>query len=425
MNTFKIKPGQLKGQITLPFSKSHTMRACILAMMGKKESTIYNYLESPDTEYMLEAIHMMGAKIKKEKKWLKIQGVDGNLQVPIKPIYVGNSGLTLRFMTAFLAFVDQYSIITGDQSIRSNRPMFPLMDALEQLGVFCISALSNDLAPLIIKGPIHSGKVFMNGEDSQFVSALLMALSFVKRNSFLEVKNPQEKPWIDLTLYWLSRLGISIQHQNHSQYFIPGGASFDDFCISIPGDLSSLAYPLVSALITHSSIKIGNVDLNDAQGDKKFIDILIKMGAKIDWDDKTLTLNVHESKKLRGITVDMNDCIDMVTILAVLACFVEGETVITGVKNAQNKECNRLKAITTELKKMGACIEEKEDGLKIKPSILKGTLVETYHDHRMALSLASAAFGAKGETIIQNIDCIHKTYSSFKKDLNSLGANIL
>jgi 3-phosphoshikimate 1-carboxyvinyltransferase len=227
-----------------------------------------------------------------------------------------------------------------------------------------------------------------------------------------------------LTLDWFKRLGIDYQQQNHTQYVISGNAAYSGFEYTVPGDFSSCAFPLVAALITHSEIRLNNLDMNDVQGDKSLIFALQAMGALIEIDNDKKTVDVKKSKGLVGNKINVNNYIDAVPILAVMGCFAQGETVITGAAIARKKESDRLSVITQELQKMGANITELEDGLIIKPAKLTGTSVSSFDDHRIAMSLAIAALSAEGETIIENTLCVDKSYPNFAQALQKLGASI-
>lgn len=419
MNSFCIKPSKLHGEITIPSSKSHTLRALLFAMMAKSKSVIHHYLDSPDTHAMAHALTLLGSKVAISAE--KIQ-IEPGFKPTENVIDAGNSGQVLRFVGALSALLPSYTVITGDHSIRYNRPVKPMLEGLKKLGAFAESSKLDGYAPIIIRGPITPGKTELLGRDSQPVSALLLATSFLGGTSEIAVQDPGEKPWIDLTLSWLDRFGIRYQNRNYEHYTIYGQASYTGFEMGIPGDFSSAAYPIVAALITDSELTLHNVDMNDVQGDKKVIDILIKMGAKIDIGQNTLT--VRRGSHLKGMTIDVNDFVDAITILAVAGCFAEGTTEIVNGAIARTKECDRIHAITSELRKMGADLEERADGLKITSSPLRGAVVTSYQDHRLVLSLSVAALGAQGETVVEDIRCIAKTYPTFASDFAKIGADI-
>jgi 3-phosphoshikimate 1-carboxyvinyltransferase len=420
----RIKTSTLSGETIVPPSKSHTLRAILLASLANGESIIRHPLHSPDADAMIRACEFLGAKMKFQKNQWIIAGVAGKPHSPPDIIDAGNSGIVLRFIAAVAALTSGDVVITGDHSIRTNRPIKPLLEGLTQLHVSAISIKGNDHAPIMIKGPLQAGEAHLNGEDSQPVSALLIAAAFVSGITTLHVSNPGEKPWIDLTLDWFDRLGIKYQRNGYTEYRIAGSSCYGGFEYEVPGDFSSAAFLLVAALITHSELTLHHLDLKDSQGDKAILSILEKMGARLVIHPEKKMICVKKSGPLKGITIDINHCIDALPILSVLACFAQGETRLMGAAIARAKESDRLSAMRQELQKMGACISETNDGLIIQGSPLHQATVESHHDHRVALSLAVAALATPGETIIRNTNCISKSYPDFASNFQKLGASI-
>lgn len=421
---YHIKPSKLHGTISIPASKSHTLRAILFASLAHGRSVIHHYLHSPDTHAMIKACQLLGATISISERSLHIVGTGGKPHTPTDVIDAGNSGQVLRFIGAVAALASGYTIITGDLSIRTKRPVQPLLEGLTHLGVFAVSAQNNGSAPIIIKGPLRGGVTHLNGEDSQPVSALLIAAAFAPHPTVIHVEQPGETPWIELTLDWFKRLNIAYQCEGYTQYTVMGNTAYTGFEYTVPGDFSSCAFPLAAALLTGSELVLNNLDMQDAQGDKALILALQDMGAVIDIDEVHRTLTVRRSPRLLGKTLDVNDYIDAVPILAVLACFAEGETVITGAAIARKKESDRLATMSQTLQKMGANITELEDGLRILPAELSGARVSSFEDHRIAMALTVAALSAQGETIIENTDCVEKSYPNFVQSLQTLGAYI-
>ncbi len=426
---YVITPNKMKemnGVISIPPSKSHTLRSILFASLAKGTSIIKYYLEdSPDTLSMINACKILGAKIEVLKdSTLSIKGVEGNPKISGDIIDAGNSGQVLRFILAVAALNSAYTVITGDESIRTLRSILPLMDGITQLGGLCVSTKNDGHAPVIVRGPIKPGKVIMNGEDSQPISGILIASAFLPGVSKVHVKNPGEKPWINLTLDWFQKLGISFVNKDFVEYTVNGNASYKGFFYEVPGDLSSALFPIVGAVIKKSDITLSNINTDDIQGDKVVIELLQNLGVNISHDKKQNLIHVHKSQDIKAINVNANDFIDAITILAVLACYGQEISHITGAAIAQYKECNRLLAISTELNKMGGNVKVTEDGLIIKPSKLKGAIVNSYNDHRMVMSLTIAALGAEGQTIIKNADCVAKTFPNFVEKFKNLGVNI-
>ncbi len=410
------------GEIVVPPSKSHTLRAILFGALGHGETKVRNYLDSTYSA-MIEACRLLGATLDVTSTSITIQGTNGKIDFGNKDvIHAGNSGIVLRFCAAIGALSSNPIVITGDHSIRHQRPMKPLLDGLSQLGVTSYSMRGDGYAPIITFGPIRSGKVIISGEDSQPVSDSSIAAAFAEGPIDLEVRNAGEKPWVALTLDWFDRLGIAYEHRNFESYRLFGNNRYEGFDYTVPGDLSSAAFPITAALITGSELIVNNIDMQDSQGDKELILTLQKMGARIEIDEHLKKLVVKKGKQLSGISVDINNYVDAITILAVVACYAEGETRIENAAVARQKECNRIQSIATELRKMGADIQETENGLRIRGSKLKGADVESYNDHRMVMSLCVAGLGAEGETKVGPVECVSKTFPTFKKDFTLLGA---
>jgi 3-phosphoshikimate 1-carboxyvinyltransferase len=422
---YQVEKSSLNGSIAVTTSKSHTMRALLFASLAKGRSLVRHPLASPDTRAMISACSALGAKIEEGEAGLVIDGVAGRPQVPAQVIDVGNSGQVLRFGAAMAALLPFYSVFTGDESVRSIRPMDPLLGALRQLGAFAVSSKNDGHAPVIVKGPVQAGTVVMEGLDSQPVSAILMLAAFLPGVTSIEVTNPGEQPWIDLTLYWLAKMGVRYTNSNYTRYTVQGHAAseFAPFAYTVPGDWSSAAFPIAAALVTNSSIQLENMDIRDPQGDKAVLEMFRSMGAEILIDEQGKSVLVQKHSGLRGITVNVNAAIDALPILAVTACFARSSTTITGARIARYKESDRLAAISAELGKMGAKIEEFEDGLRIHPARLRGTLVDSRHDHRIAMSLAVAGLAAGGVTITDTA-CVAKSFPGFAEAMRGIGAAI-
>lgn len=424
MSHYLVRKSLLTGEMTVPSSKSHTLRAILFGALGKGKTIVHHYLPSPDAQAMIDTCRLLGATVNVFPDYLEIEGLNGKIIQAEDVIDAGNSGLVLRMIAAVGALASKPIVITGDHSIRHQRPMETLMSGLRQLGVSAVSTRGNGYAPIIIQGPLQSGKVVINGEDSQPVSSLLIASIFAPGPVEIVVKNAGEKPWVRLTLDWLDRLGIPYEENDLSHFHMHGKGGFDGFDYKVPGDFSSAAFPIAAALTTNSEILLHNIDMGDSQGDKEVVSVFQKMGAKIDINPEARTLHVKKGSSLQGIDIDINNFVDAITILAVVGCFAEGKTRIRNAEIARQKECNRIECIAKELRKMGATVEEHIDGLTIVPSRLQGTEVFSHHDHRTAMSLAVAGLGASAETKINGIECVDKTFPTFAAVFKELGADL-
>ena len=424
MRQYLVQKTNLQGEIHIPPSKSHTLRAILFGTLAKGKTVIHNYLASTDTAAMIEASRLLGAKVEVFNSHLEIKGTNGRVTCTEDVINAANSGIVLRFCAAVGALAGHPVVITGDHSIRHHRPMQPLLDGLCQLGASAKTMRGDGFAPVIIQGPIKPGIAVIDGADSQPVSALLIAGAFVDGTIELQVRNPGEKAWVALTLDWLKRLGIACENQDFTHYRLFGNARYDGFEYTVPGDFSSAAFPIAAALVTQSELAIKNIDVRDVQGDKELIGVFQQMGANIEIDERNKCLYVRTGNPLHGVSIDINNFVDAVTILAVVACFAEGETHIKNAAVARQKECDRIQCMAAELRKMGAWVNETADGLIVKKSSLTGAKLDSYQDHRMAMSLAVAAMGAQGKTAIAPVECVAKTFPSFVCDFQALGANI-
>lgn len=424
MTTFVIKKSSLSGSIRIPGSKSQTLRAILFAALANGKSTIHAYLDAADTHSMIMAVRLMGAVVQIHPDHLEIIGTAGKIGPFEDVVQAGNSGIILRFMTALAAISNHPFVITGDPSIRHQRPMHTLNKALRDLGGSVTSLRGDNFAPLIVQGPLLHGEITLDGTDSQPVSALLIASAFKTTSTKITVTDPGEIPWVEMTLEWLARLGTAVSHTDYKTYYIQGSAAYQGFTYTVPGDLSTSAFPLAAALITQSSLTVENIDLNDSQGDKEFIFTLQKMGADIQIDPASKTLNVLPGSSLKGIEINVNAFIDAVPILAALSCYAAGKTLITGASGARTKECNRLACTALELKKMGANIQETAEGLLIHPAKLSPATLFSHHDHRLCMALSVAAMGVEGQSSVTDSDCVRKTYPDFLQEFQKLGAAI-
>lgn len=424
MALLEVHPSQLQGCLTLPPSKSHTMRALVFGAMGSGITRIFSPLLSPDSEAMVNALRSLGITIEVREEEIVIEGKGGKLFPAENVIDAGNSGQVFRFIAALSTLLPTYTVVTGDFSIRHKRVITPLLEAICQLHGEAFSTRFDGKAPVIVRGPIRAGCATLSGEDSQPISALLMTTSFLQGKSELFVRNPGEKKWIDLTLHWIQKLGGIVSHTNYTHYTIAGSLAYPGFETTIPGDWSGAAFPIAAALLTSSTLTIDNIDITDTQGDKEIIPLLKKWGAECVINEKQKRLMLRGGAVLEGGKIDASEMIDAVPILAVLGCFGKRPLEVMGVAGARKKESDRIRAMAIELKKMGGMIEEREDGFLVTPKPLRGAILESHADHRIAMALTVAAMAAKGSSKIVGAECIAKSYPTFVSDLQRAGGRI-
>jgi 3-phosphoshikimate 1-carboxyvinyltransferase len=397
--------------MALPPSKSQTLRAILFATLGKGDSFIENPSSSPDTESMIAACTAFGATISREEGRLRVVGIGERRSMKKKSIDAGNSGIVLRFCTAVATLFSEEVQFTGDASLAKRRSCQALLEGLSQLGPRISS--HDGHTPFAVEGPITGHFARVKGSDSQPISALLIALALLPGESMLEVQNAGEKPWVALTIDWLRRSGASVENYDFSRYRIHGVSSFPSFSYTVPGDLSALSYLVALALVRKCALRVTNVDLNEAQPDKKFLEFVRAMGGDFGYSPEKKILYIRGPQELRGAIFDLNDTIDMVTIMATLGTFAEGETILKGAAVAQDKESDRLESMTQELRKMGASITKTPDGLRIRQSKLHPAPLASHGDHRVAMALAVAACGSGFGIDIDDRECVKKSFPDF------------
>lgn len=429
-----------KGTLTAPASKSYTHRAILIAAMGKTPCTLHHPLLSADTRSTLEACRLFGATVEEKtdetnNTVLQISGFAGKPNTPGQPINVGNSGTTLRLMTALSGLADGEIMLTGDASIQK-RPNTPLLETLNKMGAEAYSVENNGCAPLVVKGRIHPGTVSIDGGmSSQFISALLLTCPLLKGDSKIEIDGElKSKPYVDITLEVASAAGVQIRAEKKDNTFGDDGIYYEiagnqNYALGdyfIPGDFSSASYLLAAgALIPGADITVAGL-FPSAQGDSAIAEILENAGADISWDRENGIIHVsNDGKRLKGIEWDAGKTPDLVPTLAVLGAFSDGEMKITNAAHVRFKETDRLKAMATELSKLGAVVEETADGLIISGEKsrkkMKGTAVHGWDDHRIVMSLFIAGMMI-GETTIDTAESVRISYPDFFEDMKRAGA---
>ena len=415
------KTEQLSGEITIPSSKSHTIRAVIIASLAQGRSELLNPLFSEDTKAAIQACERLGAKIEKKSDNLIIEGFGRSPDKPSAVIDMLNSGTSTNLIMGILAGLGIEAEITGDASLQT-RPVKSLAAALETLGCKIDFTEDNGCPPLKISGRIKGGKVTLDAsKSSQYVSSLLIACPLAEQDTEIFVEDPTELPYIEMTLKWLDEQNIKYERDGFNYFRISGNQNYTSFEKSIPADWSSAAFPICAAAITESDVIIKGIDINDVQGDKAIIEYLKDMGADIRLEENGIRV---KGGKLQGKKLNINATPDALPALSVMGCLAEGETKLVNVAQARVKETDRIKVMADELKKMGALIKELPDGLLIKKSRLKGTKLRGHHDHRVVMALSIAAMTADEETLIDTAEAVSVTYPNYVKTMRKLGANI-
>jgi len=402
---------KIEAILTLPGSKSYTHRALIAAALAPGESLLANALKAEDTEVTARVLAALGADLDWQGHTVRVQGTGGRLRPVPEPLFLGNSGTSMRFLTAVAGLGQGSYRLTGTPRL-CERPMGELLEALQDLGVQATAEKDNDCPPILVGGGgFTGGKTRLSGAvSSQYLSALLLIGPLAAHGVEVEITGELvSRPYVDITLSVLTAFGITFSREAYRRFILPGGQSYRSRQYDIEADASSASYFWAAAALTGGRVTIANLDLESVQGDIDFLSVLARMGCHLTSSLEGLTV---EGGPLQGIHMDMSAMPDLVPTLAVLAAFADGETVISGVAHLRHKESNRLASVVTELGKMGVTAEETPDGLRIVGGRPRGAEIETYDDHRLAMSFAVAGLKAKG-TVIRDPDCVAKSFPDF------------
>ncbi len=434
----------------MPGSKSHTIRALILATLADGTSHIKNPLPSNDCLSTVQAVKQIGARVivpetskqaaAGEAAVWTVEGAGKNLHLPEGVIDVGNSGSLMYFLCPVLSTLAGECTFTGDESI-CKRPVNHLIDALNQLGgnAACLEA-GSVTPPFNFAGPIDVNKTLTtDGKLSQYISGFMMATSRLNGTLHINLTDPKETPYLTMTKSWLESVGVPCTISgDFKKITVTGPVDIKAFDKTVPSDWEAVAFPLVAALISGSEIVIEGIDGSGSQGDDKIVEVLQQVGADIEWNKEACTLTVRGKQGGKGLTakncpdgifrVTISPFPDAICALAVIACFIEGTTVITDVEICRKKETDRIEAMKTELRKLGAEVEEGDDCLIIHGHEcgkgLHGGQVESFKDHRIAMSLACLGLGLPaGESVIINdAECCSVSFPHFFEVMNGIGA---
>ena len=407
----QIKPAKsINAIIRAPPSKSYTNRALMVAALASGKSVLENVLFSDYTKHMMNALKEFGIKIECRATTLTVYGNGGKLKAPSKPIYVGNAGTAMRFLTAFAALAKGKVIITGDKRMHE-RPIQDLLTALNQIGVNAFSQKGNGYPPVVVSGGfLYGGNVRILGEiSSQFLSSLMMIGPYAKKGLTINVVGElTSKPYVDITMDVMRNFGAEVVNYEYMKFSIANKKYFQTNYF-IDGDASSVSYFFAASAVSKGNVRVVGINPYSIQGDIRFADVLGKMGCSVKKGRDFIEVTGNE---INGIAVDMNSMPDTVQTLAVVALFAKGRTKIFNVKNIRVKETDRIKALASELRKLGARVEEIDDGLIITPGKNKGAIIETYNDHRMAMSFAVAGLRIPNVKI-KNPECVSKSFPDF------------
>ena len=419
-DAIKIKTtGPVVGSIRPPGSKSITNRALVCAALADGTSVLQGALDSDDTRVMIAGLEQLGIAVQTEnaKTTLKVTGCGGKISAEDADLSIGNSGTTMRFLTAMSTLGQGRFRLDGVPRMRE-RPIGDLLDALIPLGTDVATEFENGCPPVIVNATgLAGGMTTIRGDiSSQYLSGLMMAAPYAQQPVHIVLDGPLvSKPYVAMTRRVMKSFGVSLE-QTEKDLKIPAPQKYKAQHYAIEPDASAASYFWATAAITGGDVTVEGLQQSALQGDVRFCECLAQMGCDVEYNESSIRVR---GGSLTGIDVDMNAISDTVQTLTAVALFAKGTTRIRGVEHNRHKETDRIGDLATELRKFGAKVTEFEDGLEIQPAPLQGATIDTYDDHRMAMSLALVGLQVD-DVVIRDPGCTHKTYPGFFDDLQEL-----
>lgn len=408
---------RVSGSVNLPGSKSLSNRALLLAALSNGTTTLTNLLDSEDIQHMLNALRDLGVKVRlsPDKTNCVVVGVGGKFSHSKHlSLFMGNAGTAMRPLCAALAFSDVDVELTGEPRMEE-RPIGDLADELIAAGANIKYLKTEGFPPLAIRQQaIHKTEFNIDGSvSSQFLTALLMAAPLLQKEITISIKGVLvSKPYIDITLDSMAKFGVTVVNKDYQQFIVPANSIYQaPNSFLVEGDASSASYFLAAAAIKGGSIEVTGIGRKSIQGDIGFADVLEKMGAEVSWFDNKIVVSAGQ---LKAVDLDMNHIPDAAMTIATTALFAKGTTSIRNIYNWRVKETDRLHAMATELRKVGAVVEEGENYITITPpKIINHAAIDTYNDHRMAMCFSLLALDDNCGITINDPKCTAKTFPSF------------
>ena len=425
----KIKPSTLNGTIKIPPSKSYSHRAVIAAALAEnrdnQKSRIDNLKFSVDITTTTDIMENWGANINREESSLEIVGNSGKVVPRDKYVQCNESGSTIRFLIP-IGITNENELIFDGKGKLVDRPLDSYYRIFDEQEIFYKN--ENGKLPLEVKGKLKAGNYEIDGNiSSQFITGLLYALPLLDGDSKLTInKNLESKGYIDLTMEILKLAGIKIKNNDYKSFEIKGNQKYKPFDYTVEGDYSQVAFWIVAGIISanrDNEIKCLHVNKSSLQGDRELVEIVERMGVKLEIFDDYL---IVKPSKTKGTVIDISQCPDIAPILTVLGALSEGETRVINGERLRIKESDRITSIKTELNKLGANVNEEGDSLIIQgvERFNGGVTVNAWNDHRIAMSLAIASSRCEKEIVLEEAESVRKSYSHFWDDFVKMGGSI-
>ena len=420
MDQLVLEPiSRVNGEISLPGSKSLSNRILLLAALSRGATDVYNLLESDDTSRMIDSLRRLGVglELSRNNTICRVQGLGGPFPAQQTELFLGNSGTTMRSICAALCLGEGEFSLTGEPRMYE-RPIEDLVDALRPMGADIEYLNKDGYPPLRIHARgIPGGRVSVRGNvSSQYLTAILLSAPLARQDMVIDVVGDLvSKPYIDMTVAVMRRFGATVESDGYRQYRVAGGQGYQSpGSALVEGDASSATYFLAAGAIKGGSVRVQGVGLSSVQGDVRLADVLEQMGAPVQRGEDWIEVGRGD---LRGVDLDLNHIPDAAMTVATAALFARGQTTIRNVGNWRVKETDRLAAMAAELRKVGAQVEEGPDYLKITPpERISSAAIDTYNDHRMAMSFSLAALGDAPITI-NDPQCVSKTFPDYFEQL--------
>ncbi|GIV14609.1 MAG: 3-phosphoshikimate 1-carboxyvinyltransferase [Armatimonadota bacterium] len=410
--------------VDLPGSKSITNRALLIAALCQQRVTISHALDSEDTQVMRESLRRLGFLVEQpQSETIVIYGEGGRIPAREAELWVANAGTAARFLTALVALGEGTYRIDGTPRMRQ-RPVQPLLDALNALGAEAVSELGTGCPPVLVRARgLRGGKVSMRGDiSSQFLSALMMVSPRAEGSVTIHIEGELvSAPFVQMTLRMMRQFGVdAVWEEEKDRIVVPAPQRYrlaGEAVYPVEPDATAASYFFAAAAITGGRVCVRGLSRDSLQGDIRFVDILEQMGCSVRWLSDAV--EVTGTGVLHGVDVNMSDISDTFITLAVVAPFADSPTRIRGVEHARYQESNRVSAVATELRRLGVDVEEHIDGLTIYPGTPQGGTVQTYNDHRIAMAFAIIGLRVPG-IAIANPECVQKTFPNFFEKLHEL-----